>query len=93
MYSIIEYNKKRLNDRDKIIIFSVAANPTLFISRLLHYALTRFLHFSEKTYGSTFEKWTFSECPISDNTKTNLLFVIYILCGILIIVGHLYLTI
>jgi len=60
----------------------VAVNPTLFISYLLHYALNCFLHFSEKTYGSTFEKWTFSECPISDNTKTNLLFVIYILCGI-----------
>jgi len=60
----------------------VAAKPTLLFLHLLHYALNRFFHFSEKTYGSTFEKWTFSECPISDNTKTNLLFVIYLLCGI-----------
>ena len=34
---------------------------------LLHYALNRFFRFFLKTYGCTFEKWTFSECPFSDS--------------------------
>ena len=44
-----------------------AVKIIIYFGFLLHYALNRFFHFFQKTYGCTFEKWTFSECPISDS--------------------------
>ncbi len=44
-----------------------AVKKIIFFWNLLHYALNRIFHFFQKTYGCTFEKWTFSECPISDS--------------------------